>query len=670
MTTKRRVSQLFLAALLLAPAVAFAEDDPRALLAQAQMMDGRYPEAIKNYQEALVHDPQNTKLRIELADVLSWEKRYAEAISHYQKVLEKTPDSEKVRIKLGRTYLWNGQSKEALEVTQMILNKNSRQSDALAIAGEALMLLERYEEALEAMDKRLLEGDDRHVRWLRAETLFFLGRSEDAKDKLVVIAKESPENLDAKTRLAEIEVNAGRYVQARAICAEILTRDSTHRGARELIALTSAYQRDYKGALALYDELLKEKEDEKVRLQRARVLGWYKRHEDSWIEYKKTFALHSNANIEMEMQAKRLNWDRRIEAAIARYETLIQRDPANLEARFDLGELYATQSMTEKATQTYQSILKVAPDHILAHDSLKKVRRESTRPSWTSSFASRGAESQDRKSDINKDTWKQSLRFPLTHDWELGVSEALTQRKFSDFPRLTENEMGIGISYRNKPAYWVDAFYQAVTYNRNIDTVHLFGGAFHKRVWDRGVVSFSHGRRRIEETSSAIRERILGDDYTGRIEWDWTARWKSALDYTFSKYTDGNQRQLTSTQTSYTREIEAVVLKAIGRVSYLNFKDERGGYFSPGSFRMESLSLGLRHYLNQHERFYGARDIYYEFYADISIDDQDVVGQRIDGRFYWDVTDSFYFLLSGWILRASDDVYKEHGIDLLARYVF
>jgi tetratricopeptide (TPR) repeat protein len=69
-----------------------SQKEVRELLGDSYMIEQDYDRSIKQYQEILAKDPQDTKTRTLLADVLSWQKKYDQAVSEYLKVLELKPD--------------------------------------------------------------------------------------------------------------------------------------------------------------------------------------------------------------------------------------------------------------------------------------------------------------------------------------------------------------------------------------------------------------------------------------------------------------------------------------------------------------------------------------------------------------------------------------------------
>ena len=102
-----------------------------------------------------------------------------------------------------------------------------------------------------------------------------------------------------------------------------------------------SWDKQYDASSKLYDELLSQREEQALRLQKARVLGWARRYGSALKEYQNILDIKYDEKVDLEMKAKKAYWDNRTITAIDNYKELIEKDTENLEAMFDLAQVYA-----------------------------------------------------------------------------------------------------------------------------------------------------------------------------------------------------------------------------------------------------------------------------------------------------------------------------------------
>lgn len=72
-----------------------------------------YANAESLYREILHKTPNDTSIKLKLAEVLSWEKKYDESIVIYQELLDANPSDIQLRRKYGMVLMWMGKEEEA-----------------------------------------------------------------------------------------------------------------------------------------------------------------------------------------------------------------------------------------------------------------------------------------------------------------------------------------------------------------------------------------------------------------------------------------------------------------------------------------------------------------------------------------------------------------------------
>lgn len=642
-----------------------AEKEPDAeeikeLLGEAYMISKDYEKAVKQYEDVLKEDPNNIKVRIELAEILSWEKQYDRAIEEYRKVLEIEPDHQKAKEKLADVFVWIKKYKEAEVLYKEIVEENPERLDVYASLAKILTWEKRYKEAIYFFDLALSKEEDEDMQLLYTQALLFSGDYERSKKVLEDIINNDPANLEAKEYLADVYAYSKEFSEAISLYNEILQETENPEVKRKLADVLS-WNKEYYEAIDHYDEILSEGENEEARLQKARILGWAREYNKSIEEYQKILEIKYTELIELEMNAKKAYWNNRVNKAIGLYKELIEEDPLNVEAMFDLSQIYSYQSMWKDAKKEYEKILNVSPNHFRTEEALQKIELISSHLLLETGYEFLKAISQERDTDIKRHSLFGIFSYPLNYCLNLWLQYKHTWRSFTDFNNVFENEGRIEFSYMKKPNWWINGYYDYLSYNRNIDPMHTFGGSINLRTFDMGTLSLFYNRERLENSSTVIREGYYEDNYCARLFLDLDKRLKLQLDYLFSEYSDSNRKNEPSLEVFYLLSFEPKRFLIKYKFFYRKFKDTVAEYFSPENFWTHSVTFNWRQFLNKEEIFFGADDIYYDLFYTISVDSEDVVGHKFSGELNWDINKRVNLNIKGSITNSSNSVYKDRS---------
>lgn len=259
---------------------------------------------------------------------------------------------------------------------------------------------------------------------------------------------------------------------------------------------------------------------------------------------------------------------------------------------------------------------------------------------------------------------------PLNYNSQISLEYKLTNRSFSDFADVVENEARVAFSYLEAPEWWMGAFYGFIDYNKGIDTLHTFGTDFNFRVFDLGVWSLSHQRQRLENSSGLIKNNYYRDNYKHRLDLDISKRLKIGLDYLFSNYSDDNCKNEPGADILYYLSLEPKRLTMKYRYFFRDFDDTVTEYFSPRDFSTHKLSLNWRHFLNKEEVFFGADDLYYDLKYDMAVDSGDIVSHKFSLELNRDISKRLNLNLKGSLTNSSADVYEDKSVTASVKYYF
>jgi len=579
-------------------------------------------------------------------------------------------DEEEIKGLLSEAYMISGDHENAIKEYREILKRTPKDIKARISLADMLSWQKKYDESIREYEKALeIEPDNLEIKQKLANVYSWKGDYKRAKEVLKEIIDVNPDDLDAKISLADSFSYNKEFNKAISLYKEALEYKEDLEIKRKLADVLS-WDKKYNEALQLYDEILKENEDPKIRLQKARILGWAREYDKSEEEYQKILDTSYNKDIELEMKAKLSYWHNRVKHAIKYYKELIQNEPENVEAMFDLSQVYSYQSMWEDAIDEYKRIINISPDHFRAKEGLQKVDLISNSVSLKSGYEFFEADSPDRANDIKRHTFFNKIIFPIDYNLQIEAGYNLTSRSFSDFGDVSENEGRIGFSYLESPDWWVNGFYDFIEYNKVIDTMHTFGGDFSFRVFDIGVSRLSFERERLENSSAVIRDRDYRDNFKERLDLDINKRFRLGIDYLFSDYSDGNSKNEPGFDLLYYFSFEPKRFSVKYRYFYREFDDKVNKYFSPKDFSTHALTLNWRHFLNKEEIFFGARDLYYDASYDVSVDSEDIVSHKFSGELNWDINKRLNFNIRGSLVNSSADVYEDKNIVTAIKYYF
>jgi len=579
-------------------------------------------------------------------------------------------DQEEIEKLLGEAYVISGDYENAVRQYREILKKEPKNIKARIALADILSWQKKYNEAISEYEKVLeIEPHNLEIEKKAAKIYLWKEDYEKAEELFKDIIKRNPQELEAKVYLADIFSYTKEFDKAISLYREVLKQKEDPEVKKKLADVLS-WDKKYQKALDSYNELLDEKDDVKMRLQKARILGWAREYDRSLKEYQKILDNKYDEAVEVEMQAKRAYWNNRVKNAIQYYKDLIEKDPENVEAMFDLSQVYSYQSMWKEAIAEYKRILGISTSHFRAKEGLQEVDLMSGSVSLKSGYEFFEADSPDRANDIKRHTFFNKIIFPVDYNLQIEADYNLTSRSFSDFGDVVENEGRIGVSYLESPDWWVSGFYNFIEYNKGIDSMHTFGGDFSFRVFDIGVSRLSFERERLENSSAVIRDRDYRDNFKERLGLDINKRLKLGIDYLFSEYSDGNSKNEPGFDLLYYFSFEPKRFSVKYRYFYREFDDKVNKYFSPKDFSTHALTLNWRHFLNKEEIFFGARDLYYDASYDVSVDSEDIVSHKFSGELNWDINKRLNFNIRGSLVNSSADVYEDKNIVTSIKYYF
>ena len=310
--------------------------------------EGRIPEAIGQYEEALRIQPDYTGAHYDLGNALVQLGRVAEAIGHYEQALRLKPDYTGAHYNLGLALARLGRLPEAIAHYQQALRIQPDYTDTGSYAeihndlGLALVQLGRVPEAIEHYEEALrIQPDYAAAHYNLGLALLQQGRLPEAISHWEQAVRINPDYADAHYNLGlalwqtgQLPEAVGHYEQALRI-----NPDSVEAHVNLGIALSQMGKRQE--GLAQFREALRRRPD------------------SAEVHYNVGRALFQTGNVP---------------EAIEQYEQVLQTNPDSVQAHCDLGLALAKLGRTPEAIQQYEQALRIKPDFVRAQNALARAR--------------------------------------------------------------------------------------------------------------------------------------------------------------------------------------------------------------------------------------------------------------------------------------------------------
>ena len=119
--------------------------------------------------------------------------------------------------------LMNEDVEKALDFSNKTLEK-TQNTELYIYIGECYMALNRFEEAIDSIDKGLNNGSKNvnFAKSLKGESLFYLERYEESKEIFNELLKERPNSFFSIAYLTDIDINLGNYEEGVKRAEEVL----------------------------------------------------------------------------------------------------------------------------------------------------------------------------------------------------------------------------------------------------------------------------------------------------------------------------------------------------------------------------------------------------------------------------------------------------------------
>lgn len=649
-------------------------------LADRCIFAGQYQKADELFEKLLLWYPDDEEILKKA--VLTYEalSNAEKALPLYDQLLQLRPKDARLTVKAARANYWTGRTPAALKLYEVVVNAGIASDTLIAEYADVLFVDKQYAKAAERYRQLL---DKNGIKKKNAIDFIYkiadAGEDAEVVKLLASLEKRFPGDTDVLQTKGNVALRKNNFPEVLKINHEILRISPKNEPALLICAEIASWQKDYSTSLAYYDRLIakgKPATDSYFRemgsREKGRVLGWMAKYSQSIAQYNSAVqAYPKNEALKAEVKAKNGYFRNAYRQAVKAYKAWIEAEPNQLEAPFDLGQLYMQQGRWKEALESYDLILSKTPEDRQATLAKQKIEVLSSM-----TLLRTGAEFMNITSQwksINVDY--SGFYAALSHPFQEGLTGFLDLNnksyRFEDLKSsLDKKSISTGIEYSYRPDLLVRA---NIGYNKNSSiTKDSYTGSFEteSQPLDNFYLGLGFRQEEVIDNAQTFQSNLQRSRWKGRALYNGYRSWETGVDCDFANYSDGN------TNVTAGADVAAHLLYGINRLN-LTFRLQNYGfsdvtthnYWTPVSFTTQTTGIEFRHYFND-ELFLGVNDTYVTTEYHISLEPGGNVSHQIHGAVHLDWTNRFSTIIEGQYSWASITNYQDKLLKGEIRWFF
>ena len=685
----------------------------RLEIASALIVQGRAEDAVSLCTALVNERPNDVEATLGLIRAQLEMGAIVQAKYICQRFIEEHPADTmgigQVRLLLGRAFYLEGNTFQAVRLYELALEEPTAQSPTayygLSSAKRKGVSDASGEMALMSSTMRA-SGEDVRLRIELGKLALGDQLYERAASYFTSVLRWQPDNICAMVLLGEAQnlaLKAGQDVDPRRTFAAVLAKRPENTRARLGLARALVIERRYDDAIAEYEGIVAQDATYTfAQREYARALYWDHQREESFAVYDQLLAglptdalaidifgsngpgdvagaeldfeaeLALSEAVRLERKAKEtMDWQPA--EAIEAFRDLLVLEPANQEARFDLGQLLHRRGYTRSAIDEYEDLIDISGGHSEAAKALKGAERAIS-PRLDLIFGSEKRVGSDRLAFVSESWALTDVSFPLGDREDFfGLGFGTRKYEGDSVPGLESSSkysadvIRLFGSKRVGKSTTIDGRieYPSITNPENVNPENSpFPGSGMKErpYFDAGVRYLSDEELAVDvrfftEPVIQNRETLRRDIHRAGARLGFTKAVSPWLDYglsaSFASYSDEKRNSELAANGYVLYEFNpapkefTVMLKA----DYQNFAFENDlnatslgdmvtPYFSPQAYSIYTLRADWKHSFGE-DNFTGAREMYYEASAAGAIDSESIGYLEFRVGAAYDFTDWF-----------------------------
>ncbi|MEE9302497.1 MAG: XrtA/PEP-CTERM system TPR-repeat protein PrsT [Thiotrichaceae bacterium] len=316
-------------------------------LTRLEERQGNYAKAAALYKKVVNSDAQSIEPLLALARLAELQNKRKEMLNWLEQARERAPQNIKSRVMLAEYYLREKQIKKADLLVKEAIESGSREPVLLTLQSRILMANEHYDLALPFLNEVVTKTPDSvFPRALLSEIYLKLKQVKNARKQLEIILEKQPYYVPALVLIARVELKSGHYQQALKYAEQI----------------QKVQPKLYRGYELTGDIRMVKKEPIEAK-----------------IAYTQAWELESSATLAIKLSeaSKRSG---KLEEAPTALLAWLNDHPDDAKLLQFLGSTYQDIGQNDKAIQTYEKVLAVQPNNMVALNNLAWLYSLSNNP--------------------------------------------------------------------------------------------------------------------------------------------------------------------------------------------------------------------------------------------------------------------------------------------------
>jgi tetratricopeptide (TPR) repeat protein len=621
----------------------------------------RPQEAIDLWRRLIKLKPDDRENLVAYANAAMWGKSFPDVRDAFGKLLELEPGNPEFSERLADALFWDGQPVQALPRYRVLLETRGQDDDFIRRYADCALGAHEYETAMKQYERLVASHpDDPALERSYIFALHLHGEKKLARERLDALLLRTPDDFELFRLAGDLALEEQDYLKAAASYRQTLANGDKRDETRLRLARVLSWDQLYAEALAEYDLLLvREPRDWHIWREKARALGWARNYVAALAEYSLIIEANPDvAAVALERQAKQAYYASDDHVAIPLYLRLIEAEPDNLEAHFDLAQAYSHQSIWREARQCYEKVISIYPNHFRAREALALV--DQITHAWVAvpSYNYEMRKSPGRLTGIRLHESGVSVTRWLRDDLRLGISAAHENYSFGGAEDLDADVLRVRGLYSSRPAWETEIELGVRNLTDEAGAQFLYDARLRLQPGARlrgEVYSVRHDQY---DNRRNLVEGLYRIDNGASLEFRPVG---SALLKTWGQRgycNDGNRREELGGE-AYWELLPAPRSFSLGYYGqYYEFAEQKDDYFSPGNFWTQEVRAEWRHYLSKDELFWGSKRTYYFLDAKYSWDKSHEPGLGFAGGLRHDFGENSRVELE--LATHKSDVYREH----------
>ena len=491
-----------------------------------------------------------------------------------------------------------------------------------------------------------------------------------ADGMLATLAMRYPDSFELQLARATVSIQGHQHQEAVAR----LRRLKEVKPDSPLVALQLAkalsYARAIGDASTAYDDYLRIKPyDVTARREKARAYGWAFEYERALTEYEQILnRFPDETGTALEREGKEMLGLGRLRRARSALDKLVELEPQNSEALFDLGQIATLGGRPSEAQALYRQLMSVVPGHRQAELALD-LGELSQRPLLTLGYNYIDQKGFDGKRSIKYGLASAEGRVQMSDDVSARVRYENVQFDFGRNHLLTNVET-VGLRYSPNGYFHMDGFVSELHYNEiGRDRLNVgVGVSYEMPSGTRVRVDFE--RKDLWENQTTVLNGITVNRLLASVSGTLERRVDWAIQGNYANYSDNNTRIGGEFLASYRLLLFPKTFRLIYRVNAYGFQRERS-YFSPGAYATNTVAVEFQRWLGyptKEDYLAEAPRNHYTAYYGISVDSNGKLFHEWQGKLAYAQARQLDVGLSLKAIRSS--VYDEWNAGVLIDYRF